>query len=107
MYEKILTRNIIEKKIVSLVLEKKLFLNHTTLKFGGTHYGTEAKWKVQKIVLYGHQGGQYPQQYPFFFPFVGITTTNPIVGQHPQVKCNNKWLVGLSPTHQQYPFFTL
>jgi hypothetical protein len=46
---------------VSLVLEKKKILIHTTLKFGGTHYGTGAKWKVPIIVLYAHQGGQYPQ----------------------------------------------
>jgi hypothetical protein len=68
MYEKKLKRNIIERNLfVSSMLEKKLFLNHTTLKFGGTHYGTEAKWKVPKFVLYAHQGGQYPQQYPLFF----------------------------------------
>jgi hypothetical protein len=68
MYEKKLTRHIIERNLfVSLVFEKKKNLNHTTLKFGGTHYGTEAKWKVPKKNLYVHQGGQYPQQYPLFF----------------------------------------
>jgi hypothetical protein len=62
VYEKKLTRNKIERNLfVSLVLEKKLFLNCTTLKFGSTHYGIEAKWKVPTIVLYAHQGGQYPQ----------------------------------------------
>jgi hypothetical protein len=37
------------------------------LKFGGIHYGTEAKWKVPKIVLYAHQGGQYPTILSPFF----------------------------------------
>jgi hypothetical protein len=78
MYEKKLTRNIIERNLFVLsVLEKKLFLNHTTLKFGGIHYGTEAKWKVPKNVLYVHQGGQYPQQFPLLFSFCGKHNNKP------------------------------
>jgi hypothetical protein len=71
MYEKKLTRNIIERIFfVSLVLEKKIKKSHN-FKFGGTHYGTEAKWKVPKIVLYAHQCGQYTKQYPLFLSFCG------------------------------------
>jgi hypothetical protein len=77
MYEKKLTSNKIERNFfVSLVLEKKLFLNHN-FEFGGTPHGTEAKWKVPKIVLYAHQGGQYPQQYPLFFSFCGKHNNKP------------------------------
>ncbi len=46
---------------------KKKIKSHNFKIWRYSLWHTKAKWKVPKIVLYAHQGGQHPQQYPLFF----------------------------------------
>jgi hypothetical protein len=57
-----------------------------TLKFGGIHYGMELRLngKYQKLPQMCIKVVNTHNNTLSFFPFVGSTTTNPIVDQHPK-----------------------